>query len=101
MGRRLRPATLYPHTRGSVLVPLGLLGLPESVEVRRELSTELSGRLGAPLARRRRTSRSPRVRAVRASASTTSPTCAASPSRCRDANRKIREAIGFDALLGS
>lgn len=29
MGRRLRPASLYPHARSSVLVPLALLGLPE------------------------------------------------------------------------
>lgn len=32
MARRLRPASLYPHARGSVLVPLMLLGLPEEVE---------------------------------------------------------------------
>src|SRR4051812_45624510 len=32
LGRRLRPATLYPHARGSVLVPLALFGLPETIE---------------------------------------------------------------------
>jgi hypothetical protein len=36
MGRRLRPASLYPHARGSVLVPLALFGLPEDIEVRGE-----------------------------------------------------------------
>jgi hypothetical protein len=34
MGRRLRPASLYPRARGSVLVPLMLFGLPERIEVR-------------------------------------------------------------------
>jgi hypothetical protein len=34
MGRRLRPASLYPRARGSVLVPLALFGLPEWIEVR-------------------------------------------------------------------
>jgi hypothetical protein len=34
IGRRLRPASLYPHARGSVLVPLALFGLPERIEVR-------------------------------------------------------------------
>ena len=33
MGRRLRPASLYPRARGSVLVPLALYGLPERVRV--------------------------------------------------------------------
>jgi hypothetical protein len=32
MGRRLRPASLYPHARAGVLVPLALFGLPERVE---------------------------------------------------------------------
>ena len=32
MGRRLRPASLYPRARGSVLVPLLLSGLPERVD---------------------------------------------------------------------
>jgi hypothetical protein len=32
MERRLRPASLYPHARGSVLVPLALFGLPERLE---------------------------------------------------------------------
>jgi hypothetical protein len=31
-GRRLRPATLYPHARGSVLVPLALIDLPETID---------------------------------------------------------------------
>lgn len=31
-GARLRPASLYPHARGSVLVPLALLGLQERLE---------------------------------------------------------------------
>jgi len=34
MGRRLRPASLYPHARGSVLVPLALVGLPEEISFR-------------------------------------------------------------------
>jgi hypothetical protein len=34
MGRRLRPASLYPHARGSVLVPLAIFGLPEEIEFR-------------------------------------------------------------------
>jgi hypothetical protein len=34
MGRRLRPASLYAHARGSVLVPLALFGLPERIEMR-------------------------------------------------------------------
>jgi hypothetical protein len=33
MGRRLRPASLYPHARASVLVPLALFGLPERIDV--------------------------------------------------------------------
>lgn len=33
MGRRLRPASLYPHARGSVLVPLMLPRLPERIQV--------------------------------------------------------------------
>lgn len=33
MGRRLRPAPLYPHARASVLVPLAVFGLPEQVEL--------------------------------------------------------------------
>src|SRR5215217_4982617 len=32
MARRLRPASLYPQARGSILVPLALFGLPERVE---------------------------------------------------------------------
>jgi hypothetical protein len=32
MGRRLRPASLYPKARGSVLVPLALFGLPDRFE---------------------------------------------------------------------
>jgi hypothetical protein len=32
MGRRLRPASLYPTARGSVLVPLAVFGLPERIE---------------------------------------------------------------------
>jgi hypothetical protein len=32
LGQRLRPATLYPHARGSVLVPLALSGLPQTIE---------------------------------------------------------------------
>jgi hypothetical protein len=36
MGRRLRPASLYPHARASVLVPLALFGLPELLDVRGE-----------------------------------------------------------------
>jgi len=36
MGRRLRPASLYPHAPGSVLVPLALFGLPGAIEVRGE-----------------------------------------------------------------
>jgi hypothetical protein len=78
MGRRLRPASLYPDAGGSVLVPLALHGLPEHVQVGHEAWelveefhvtaahtprlaersgaslaqawAELSGRLGAPLA---------------------------------------------------
>jgi hypothetical protein len=34
MGRRLRPASLYPYARGSVLVPLALFGLPDEIEFR-------------------------------------------------------------------
>jgi hypothetical protein len=34
MGRRLRPASLYPHARGSVLVPLAIFGLPEEIDFR-------------------------------------------------------------------
>lgn len=33
MARRLRPASLHCHARGSVLVPLNILGLPDEVEV--------------------------------------------------------------------
>ena len=33
MGRRLRPASLYPRARASVLVPLMLFGLPDRFEV--------------------------------------------------------------------
>src|SRR3954471_6661130 len=36
MGRRLRPASLYPHAHGSVLVPLALFGLPGAIDVRGE-----------------------------------------------------------------
>ena len=32
MARRLRPASLYCHARGSVLVPLNVFGLPEEIE---------------------------------------------------------------------
>src|SRR3954447_13003494 len=33
MARRLRPASLHCHARGSVLVPLNLFGLPMEVEI--------------------------------------------------------------------
>lgn len=36
MGRRLRPASLYPHARASVLVPLALFGLPRRIEAQGE-----------------------------------------------------------------
>jgi hypothetical protein len=36
MGRRLRPASLYPNARGSVIVPLMLFGLPERFEAHAE-----------------------------------------------------------------
>jgi len=32
LGRRVRPATLYPHLRGSVLVPLGWFDLAKTIE---------------------------------------------------------------------
>jgi hypothetical protein len=32
MERRLRPASLYPHARASVLIPLALFGLPRTLE---------------------------------------------------------------------
>jgi hypothetical protein len=36
MGRRLRPASLYPTARGSVLVPLALFGLPKEIQALQE-----------------------------------------------------------------